>query len=706
MSNKLEVRSSQALYNYSTGSIADFPDLSLMILSPDITSYAWGDEDHKIPPKQIKDDRLADIFSIEEFRQPPEPNKKTGFGIQAIRFPQTLFCPVCRKIYYVKNLRDRDDLFLDRKGRHYDKLNQGYFCSSCYENNGQRISLSPTRFIIANEYGFIDDFPWDWYCHRNEDFQEYRRYTSSHNTSCYDQTQGEHLKLLQLGGSASLSDMKVKCTVCNTSESLGAIFDQEETFMRPYDNYLVYRRLEMPQPWLGRQQKDKSVIKNSDFTENEIKSITDDNKENLKRVFPRTLQRGAGNVHFPITHKGISLPLNSYQSKDDQLLNQLDNWLQDIFEKLATFSELESEKEKVSKLLDKGFEEYIDGKLIEKIGRKNVELHLRNKINPSDKELVDTEKVRWQEYNCFLDFDDSEAKPSEWYKSKVISGNNYTGLNFVNKVVILNKLRLLNILKGFTRVRPLALNELKFARNIEEVKNNLEEEFQRINDVRKFPESTKWLPANEIKGEGIFISLNKILLNEWVENVSEVSKRSASLRNNYTSNLKKFDPHALEEDHDYINATYILLHTLSHLLIDEIAQTSGYNAASLSEIIYSSRENSDYEMAGILIYTSSSDAEGTLGGLAEHGKSGKLEELFNRALTKAKWCSSDPLCIETESGQGFMGVNLSACHSCCMLPESSCENLNKFLDRALLVGTLENNELGFFNYIKAPFINE
>ena len=102
-------------------------------------------------------------------------------------------------------------------------------------------------------------------------------------------------------------------------------------------------------------------------------------------------------------------------------------------------------------------------------------------------------------------------------------------------------------------------------------------------------------------------------------------------------------------------------------------------------------------MNGILIYTSSSDSEGTLGGLVEKGDSTILNSIVEKALSKARWCSSDPLCIEETNGKGFMGVNLAACHSCALLPETSCCNMNKFLDRGLVIGTLDNPEIGLLN---------
>ena len=101
------------------------------------------------------------------------------------------------------------------------------------------------------------------------------------------------------------------------------------------------------------------------------------------------------------------------------------------------------------------------------------------------------------------------------------------------------------------------------------------------------------------------------------------------------------------------------------------------------------------QMSGLLIYTASGDSEGTLGGLVRQGLPGRLEATVDAAIRNAGLCSSDPLCIESK-GQGINGLNLSACHACTLLPETSCEEGNRLLDRALLIGTPDNPDLGFF----------
>ena len=100
----------------------------------------------------------------------------------------------------------------------------------------------------------------------------------------------------------------------------------------------------------------------------------------------------------------------------------------------------------------------------------------------------------------------------------------------------------------------------------------------------------------------------------------------------------------------------------------------------------------------MLIYTAAGDSEGTMGGLVRMGKPGNLEPTILSALERAQWCSSDPVCMELgEKGQGPGSMNLAACHSCGLLPETACETFNRFLDRALVTGSPTNPSLGFLS---------
>ncbi len=194
-----------------------------------------------------------------------------------------------------------------------------------------------------------------------------------------------------------------------------------------------------------------------------------------------------------------------------------------------------------------------------------------------------------------------------------------------------------------------------------------------------------WLPAVELTGEGIFIRFNKEKVACWRHDHSSRYKKMENAMK--TGNLK----------FEMFSETYVLLHTFAHLFIREIANVCGYSAASIREKIFSEIDkDEDVKMCGVLVYVSSSDADSSLGGLISiaHNKD-VFEEIMDRMLERADWCSGDPLCIYS-TRQGYKDLNYAACHDCTLLPETSCERFNVFLDRASIVGLPENRELGFF----------
>lgn len=198
-----------------------------------------------------------------------------------------------------------------------------------------------------------------------------------------------------------------------------------------------------------------------------------------------------------------------------------------------------------------------------------------------------------------------------------------------------------------------------------------------------------WLPAMEVQGEGVFLRLDAERLDAWADAVT-VAARVERIRTSHNRLLREraSDPQSVPESP--ATPRMVLLHTLAHILINEWSLEAGYPAASLRERLYS-----DDTMAGILIYTATSDSAGSLGGLVAQGEPRHLARTLRSALHRAEWCSADPLCIESESS-GTGSINLAACHACVLLPETSCELNNGLLDRALLVGTPEDPTLGFF----------
>ncbi|MED5812897.1 DUF1998 domain-containing protein [Mycolicibacterium sp. 050232] len=183
-------------------------------------------------------------------------------------------------------------------------------------------------------------------------------------------------------------------------------------------------------------------------------------------------------------------------------------------------------------------------------------------------------------------------------------------------------------------------------------------------------------PAMELFGEGIFLRFDEDAISEW-ERDPEVQARADILINRRQN---------LEWSHrlDVPEPRFIALHTIAHLLIRRLAFASGYSSAALQERVYANSERTDHT-AGVLIYTAAGDAQGTLGGLVRLGEPGRLIPLLIAALDDADICSNDPVCIESDR-QGSSQLNLSACHGCALISETSCEAGNRLLDRQLVLG--------------------
>ena len=244
--------------------------------------------------------------------------------------------------------------------------------------------------------------------------------------------------------------------------------------------------------------------------------------------------------------------------------------------------------------------------------------------------------------------------------------------HYFQTIVLVHRLRETRTLVGFSRILP------EDGRDFDTHKRDLARD-SRVN----------WLPAIVVRGEGIFLELRSDLLDQW--SMDKVLRPRVSLL------AEPYNQRRAERQQKKraILPRFVLLHTLAHLLINQLSYDCGYGSSSLRERLYCQQEH-DLPMNGLLIYTASGDSEGTCGGLVRQGHPGRLETTLIRALRKAQWCSTDPICMESR-GQGPDSCNLAACHCCALLPETSCEEQNRLLDRAVVVGTPFDQSLGFFN---------
>ena len=239
----------------------------------------------------------------------------------------------------------------------------------------------------------------------------------------------------------------------------------------------------------------------------------------------------------------------------------------------------------------------------------------------------------------------------------------------------LHRLREVIALTGFTRFDPI-LEDL----DEEESKKS------RVQEAR-LADEPRWFPAVENRGEGVFLEFSNDALESWRQRKA-VRAREAALEAGHRKWQEKRDG----PTPGFPGARYLLLHTLSHLLIQSFALRCGYPAGAVRERIYVEEEGS-----GILLYTASPDAEGTLGGLVHQARS--LESHLAAALRSAEVCSNDPVCSEHDPSSSLEGrwLHGAACHGCALISETSCEMRNDHLDRALVAPTLHLPYAAFFD---------
>lgn len=249
----------------------------------------------------------------------------------------------------------------------------------------------------------------------------------------------------------------------------------------------------------------------------------------------------------------------------------------------------------------------------------------------------------------------------------------------ISRLVLAHKLREVRTQVGFTR--------------LEAIGPDLQGEFDLRVGSAPLTLRKDWLPASEIRGEGIFLQIDEDAVRNW-EDSEAVKQRAGELLAGYEAWARSLS----HPPPPFPTVRFYMLHTLSHLLISAISLECGYAASSISERIYSSFRGDEVPMAAIVLMTGSAGAEGTLGGLVEQGR--RIVHHLGRALEMGQLCSNDPVCGHHSPGSDYAERFLegAACHGCLYIAESSCERFNHHLDRALVVPTMgQSRELAFFS---------
>lgn len=448
------------------------------------------------------------------------------------------------------------------------------------------------------------------------------------------------IKRISGGESASLSGIKYFCKETKTEKNLGGITQAGAL------NGIQFRGARKGccpgcRPWLGEDYNEDCNVPVSKL---------------------RVVQRGGTNVWFGEFRSSIYIPENIKSSAEIRVLEVAELF----FEQVKNATSDGQIDEKMVNIIATSMS--VDPAELLACFKSMIE---RQEPTIEIEDEDDEDDYRKFEYDAISKTFGSD-KHELFVVNKDISEYDEAIRPFFKSVSLIYKMKETRALVGFSRLEP------QIGKSLEELKQQLTRNG-----------STTWVPAIQISGEGIFLEFNKEAVLKWKQN-DIIKSRIEKMLLNFNSSVLRASS-KLEK----LNEEYVMIHTFSHIIINELSKKCGYGSSSIRERLYVSIDK-DKDMLGVMLYTSSGDSEGSLGGLVREGLPRRLEDTIVNALIEAEWCSADPFCINS-SGQGTNSCNLAACHNCALLPETCCETGNRMLDRAMLIGTIENREVGFFD---------
>ncbi len=501
--------------------------------------------------------------------------------------------------------------------------------------------MAQVPFVAICSRGHLDDFPFSEWVHH------------SAKPSCRGP-----LRLRSQGG-GGLEGQVVKCDACKKSRSLRGITDartrnnEEHTnlsdqLVGPSDPFLCTGAM----PWLAQPHGPCGLPM-------------------------RGALRAAGNVYFPKVESSIYLP-----REDSTISAELREFVK--HPAVSTTMRMVHDflgPDVTPALLRAKLLKNVSPEVLRPVSDEGLADAYRDLFGAGENETTapndaNTEVLTGDDEWRYPEYERIRETPENDFLTTSDPGVHDRLLPFVGRVRSVDVLRETRALRGFTRVIDDALR-LSVGKAL----------------LRRhaLPPEQDWLPAYVVKGEGIYIEIDAERLGRW-EKQDGVMARAQLITDHYGQIAadRGLQPREL-------SPRFVMLHTLAHLMINELVYACGYSSASLRERLYVSNSPSR-TMAGILIYTAAGDSEGTMGGLVRMARPNNLLAVLESAVAKATWCSTDPVCMDAGAkGQGPDSCNLAACHGCALLPETSCEEFNRFLDRGLVTGTLDEPDLGFFS---------
>lgn len=647
-------RPSALLYTFGVGSIIDLPQFSIMPAGLDDWEPIWKRRPfnlHIDEPRLLKvvQQHLGErVSQLRPFPWQPAPRTQSAegadLGIPARVFPQWLRCTGCDLLgplpwfEYTNTHPFRPDLARFEHVNCPGRAGQSSAGTSAAgkakagKKRQRRSPAVPARYLLACPDGHLDEFPYDLWVHRGQ--------------PCPSGAAAPRLKLIDTNIGQGTSAV-VLCASCS-----------------PAQGGQTTRRMSEAQGESGQRKLPSCRGRHPHL------DAFDRGCENNTKL----IMMGASNLWFAATHSIIVMPRTSGDRRTG----------------LTAVLRVRVSPEKLAKYADdpEYLRDRLDGHhdLTDVTDDDIIAAAAEALVPPPDDDERRQRLQNWDPVELLAPEWDYLQKPALFAQQENASGLMVTERAVgdrlqerdIARVIAVNRMKKVNAVIGFTRI----------------------DEMDRANDVAtRLVKLTRdgrptWVPATEDRGEGVFLQLDEPAVATWEAKIRGAdggkvhgvwkAHREAHFRNfsrRFSVTAKLVDP-----DTRLPAPRYWLVHTLAHLLIREMAMYCGYGAASLSERLYAWPATPERPAAaGLLIATTASDSEGTLGGLVALSEPDRLQELMIRALRRATRCSSDPVCAGRVPRDPEDFLHGAACHCCCFASETSCEKANRFLDRRFLI---------------------
>lgn len=541
--------------------------------------------------------------------------------ISAKYFPEWFYCHNCHRFDKLENWKKHwnNNVDKDDKENFYPPK-----CYHCYVRNrkGKKkfFELEQVRFILISSNGEVADIPWDkwaWYKIQNKLKGKEKIDEEEEITLANINLEGKELSF-EYRTSDKLDDLKgIGIKVKENGKEIG---------------YATLSGL------FNLQVKLQDIFPDRKNTEAEFKVVI----------------RSSNSVYYPNILHSIFIPFSNVLPKK-------------YIGEIKKFLDKGKDAREIVEFLNIYYDTEIDEKIVQKLIGNNFSLE---EFEQSKSE----NEYRYDEYK-FITEKDNEDIEGKLIFSKV--NKNYYQNILIKSVYKMSKIKMTSVQTSYTRQEPISIESY--------LEDNEEETKKKTPIIKKFTsekgENTKYLPAVESYGEGVFFEFNDDALNEWINNNPKIKERIEEIERNHRNLETNLNKDLI------ITPKYVLIHTFSHLIIKELEYLCGYPSTSIQERLYI---DPYLKMNGVLIYTVAG-TEGSYGGITSICDNEQIGKLIVSAMMRATDCTTDPICYHSD-GQGVGKLNLSACFSCTLLPETSCEMFNSYLDRRILI----DKEYGYF----------